>query len=294
MPVTALPVLATVPVAVTAPDPWWTAWVLDLPGVAVVAGALVLYLRGQQQLAAQAQRRPRRTAAFVAGCGVVLIALVTPVAGWSGHLLWVHMVQHLLLVIVAAPLLALGRPIAAVRRALPPAGRSLLARWTRAARRGRRRIGNPHPLVLATAAHVGALWAWHAPAAYDLAVHNAGVHLLEHATFLGTAVWFWSEVIASARRNAQALATLCLGALIVQGGVLGALLTFAGASIYAAYDGAAGFTAVQDQEFAGALMWVPPGLLYAAVAIRQFVAWMGATDAAVRQRERRRRAAPIS
>lgn len=275
-------------------EPWWAAWVLDLPAIAFAAGTSMLYLRGERRRRELGSGRPRHTTAFLAGVAVTLIALVTPVAGWSGELFWVHMVQHLLLVVVAAPLLALGTPVATVRLALPPAGRRALVRMSRSSRRLRRMVGDPHPLVLATIVHIVVMWAWHAPIAYDAAVANDAVHLLEHATFLGSAVWMWSEVVATARRHRrlQALATLCLGATIAQGGVLGALLVFAGQSIYASYTGGGGLTALEDQEFAGALMWVPPSFVYATVAIRRFIAWIDATDTELRARERRDRRPP--
>ncbi|MTV23996.1 cytochrome c oxidase assembly protein [Nitriliruptoraceae bacterium ZYF776] len=272
-------------------DPWWAAWVLDLPALAVAVGWTMLYLRGEKRRRELGSGRPRGTVAYLAGVAVTLLALVSPIAGWSGELLWVHMIQHLLLVVVAAPLLALGAPVATLRLALPPRGRRALARASRASRRARRRIGDPHPIIVATIAHILAMWVWHAPVAYDLAVRYEAVHFLEHVSFFATGVWVWSEIVATARRHQriQAIATLCLGALIAQGGVLGALLVFAGRSIYEVYTGAGGLTALEDQEFAGALMWVPPSFIYATVAIRRFMAWVDATDRELRQRERRAR-----
>lgn len=276
-------------------DPSWSTWTADWPAMAGMAGSLTLYLRGYGRRRAAGTARPRRLALFLAGLAVVLAALVTPIATVSEQLLWVHMIQHLLLMVVAAPLLALGAPIATIRQGLSPGPRRSLARVSRASRRARRRAGGPSPLVVATAVHIAVTWLWHTPALYDLAVRVEAVHALEHAAFLGTAVWVWSEVVATARRGRrlQAYATLCLGALIAQGGVLGALLTFAGRSVYAVYTGAGGFTALEDQEFAGALMWVPPGFVYATVAVRRFTAWIDAAElelSAKEATERRARA----
>ncbi|MFA9432992.1 cytochrome c oxidase assembly protein [Egicoccus sp. AB-alg2] len=276
------------------PDPWYAAWVFDAPALLLLGGTSALYLRGRGRRHARgAPAQPRRTAAFLAGVAAGLLALVTPIAAWSAHLFWVHMVQHLLLLVVAAPLLALGEPVSTIRPVLPPAGRHALARASRWSRRLRRGIGDPHPVLLATVVHILATWIWHAPVLYDAAVSNAGIHLLEHAAFLGTGVWFWSEIVAVARRDrrSRGLAPLCLGALIATGGVLGALLVFADRSLYAVYTGAGGLTALEDQEFAGALMWVPPSFVYAVVAIRLFVAWIDASDTELRARERRERAA---
>lgn len=270
--------------------PWWTSWVVHLPSIALLGGLTALYLRGVTTRARRTGvRRPRRTVAFLVGVLVVLLSEVGPVAVWAEVLLWAHMVQHLMITVVAAPLLAMGAPVSTVRIALPPGPRGALVHLARRSRRWRRAVGDPPALVVATAVHVAMLWAWHVPPFYDATVANAGIHLLEHATFLGSAVWFWSEVWSTARRNrrVQALATLCLATMIVQGGLLGALLTFAGRPLYTVYEGAAGFTALEDQQLAGGLMWVPPGFVFASVATRRFVGWLRAAELDLRRREAR-------
>jgi putative membrane protein len=268
---------------------WWTEVAVDPAAVIGSAGVTAWYLRGAGR---RVRRSPRRTAAFLAGVGVTLVAVAGPIPAWSDQLLWVHMVQHLLLTVVAAPLLALGSPVATMRVGLSPGSRSTLAGWSRRTRRVRRRLGDPPPLVTATVLHVVVTWVWHAPWLYDLAVRNPAVHALEHVAFLGTAVWVWVEVVATARRSrrAQALATLCLAGLIATGGVLGALLTFASRSVYEVYTGAGGLTALEDQQLAGALMWVPPSFVYAIVALRRFTSWLDGAERDLRTREAVRRA----
>lgn len=279
---------------------WWTA---DLPSLALLTGSSALYLRGAARrrdaaatagTAAGRSRASRRTASFLAGVAVAVVSVVGPIPAGSEVLLWVHMVQHLLLTVVAAPLVAYGVPVATIRRGLPPGPRSTLARWSRTTHRWRRRIGDPSPLVLATALHLAMLWLWHTPAVYDAAVLSPPLHLVEHLAFAGSAVWFWAEVRASAWRTprTQALATLCLASMIVSGGLLGALLAFAGRSSYTVYTGAAGLTALEDQQLAGALMWVPPGFVYASVAIRRFVGWIRANEQALQRREAHQIALP--
>lgn len=293
--------------------PWWTLWVLDLPSIVLLCGISALYLRGAALLRATGYRdgspallratghrddgaarrvdaTARRTRLFLAGIAVVALGQLSAIAALSEVLLWPHMVQHLMITVVAAPLLAAGAPLTTIRAALPPGPRRMLVGLSRRTRRWRRAIGDPPPLVLATLTHVALLWLWHVPALYEAAVVHPGVHLLEHASFLGSAVWFWSQVLATAHRHrrAQALATLCLAAVIVQGGLLGALLTFAGRPLYAAvYTGAAGFTALEDQQLAGGLMWVPPGFVYATVAAHRFVGWMHATEQDLQRRQER-------
>jgi putative membrane protein len=295
MTATTLTVLATTDAALlgTATSAWWAAWEADWSAIAALLGIGALYLRGEAQRRRQTDRpRPGRVAAFATGWLVTLLALVSPVAGLSGELLWVHMIQHLLLTVVAAPLLALGAPQSAIRRAVGPGPRHGLSRIVRRVSL-RRHHWAPPTITLAAAAHAAALWAWHAPPLYDLAATNAAIHLLEHAFFLGTAVWFWMAVVAATRRgrHQHAMATLSLGALIAQGGVLGALLTFAPQSVYATYEGARGLTALEDQQLAGGIMWVPPGFVYATVAIALFIRWMGLLEREARHREARQRQA---
>lgn len=257
-------------------DVAWTTWTVDLPAIVGLGGVTTLYLRGYLRRRASGTAQPRRLVAFATGAAIVLAAVVSPIAAAGEHLLWAHMIQHLLLVVVAAPLFAFSAPAVTIRRGLDRGPRHALARAARTTRRIRRRSGNVPPLVLATISYVTVLWAWHVPGIYDLAVDVDAIHALEHVLFLSTAVWFWSEVVATAKRGRrnEALATLCLAALIVQGGVLGALLTFAGRSVYDVYTGGGGLTALEDQQFAGALMWVPPSFVYATVAVRRFIAWI--------------------
>ncbi len=253
-------------------------WVLDPPLLALAVASGLVYVRGHRRRASLGGSRRSAARCFATGWTLTVLSHVTPLALWSETAFAPHMVQHLVLTIVAAPLLAAGAPVSTMRLALPPGTRRSLARATRRTRRWRR-PGAPHPLVLATVAHVATIWAWHLPVAYDAALASAGWHLLEHLAFLGSAVWFWSELRRTAVRDPllQGLATLCLGAMIVQGGVLGALLTFAGRPLYAAY-GAGGPDALADQQLAGGLMWVPPAFVYAPVAIRRFIAWFEALE----------------
>jgi putative membrane protein len=270
---------------------WWTRWEPDLPAIGLLVGLGALYLRGEALWRSETGgRRPRRVAAFSAGWVVALLSVVSPVAALSGDLLWMHMIQHLLMVVVAAPLLALGAPQSAIRRAIGPGARRAVANAVRRTSL-RRRAGAPPTVVTAAVAHIAALWVWHAPVLYDLAATNAFVHLLEHAFFLGTAAWFWTAIVAATRRGRRqhALATLTLGAQIATGGVLGALLTFTPRSVYDAYDGGWGLTALEDQQLAGAIMWVPPSFVYAIVAVALFIRWLDLVEREARRREWRAR-----
>lgn len=261
-----------------------TGWVLDLPTLLFAAGMSALYLRGARLRALRGIPRPRRTLAFLSGLALVVVSHISPLAGWSEVLLWPHMIQHLVIILVAAPLIAIGAPVATIRVALPPQPRHGLAVLARRTRRLRRRLGAPPMVLVATGVHILSLWVWHTPVIYDAAVINPVLHLLEHATFLASAVWFWSEIRATVWRTPrlQALATLGLGLMIVQGGVLGAAITFASRPLYAVYDGYGPFTALEDQQLGGALMWVVPGFVYGSVAVRRFLRWLDHGDATAR------------
>jgi cytochrome c oxidase assembly factor CtaG/cytochrome c2 len=226
---------------------------------------LLLYVRGARRL--HASRRGigagRLLAAGLAGLAVA-VALLPPLDRAAGTLLSAHMAQHVLLTLVAAPLVALARPLAVVLVALPRA-------W-----RPRHVPGARAPLAVAAGAHAVALWAWHLPPLYDVALASAPVHALEHATLTATAAWLWWS--ATRQRPAGALA---LFATALHAGALGALLTLAPRPWFVAHRaGGAGLTALEDQQLAGIVMWVPAGVVLTGFALALLAAWL-------RQAERR-------
>jgi cytochrome c oxidase assembly factor CtaG len=180
------------------------------------------------------------------------------------------MVQHLLLMVVAAPLLVLGEPLTATLWALPADRRRAVGRWWRqagTARAARRAWGGlRQPLVVWLLA-VAALWAWHAPRLYERALRHPGVHVLEHALFFLSSLLFW-WVLAdrrARRRLGFGPAVLYLFAAGLQSTALGALITLARRPWYPShYDTtrAWGLTPLEDQQLAGLIMWVPAGLVY--------------------------------
>jgi cytochrome c oxidase assembly factor CtaG len=121
--------------------------------------------------------------------------------------------------------------------------------------------------MVAWTLHVGALWAWHAPALYERALRSERVHVLEHLCFFWTALLFW-WVLADRRartRLGTGGALLYLFAAALQSTALGAFLTFAQHPWYRAHARSAlawGLTALEDQQLAGLIMWIPSGLVY--------------------------------
>lgn len=242
-----------------------TAAVLLLLAVAYAVGAIRLRRRGRHGAALGR----RHVVAF--GCGLAVAALAQlPALDAAAHGSFApHMVQHELLMVVAAPLLALGRPGVALPHALFMSTRRAFSapplRMTRRALRG------PGGLAAAFALHSVVLWAWHMPAAYDASLHAASLHGLQHVAFFGTGVVFWTAALRMARTAALApLAVLASFAMVLHTGVLGALLTLAPRPLYD-HPGSTFATRLADQQLGGLIMWVPGCTAYMVLGL--VVAW---------------------
>ncbi|MDQ2887135.1 MAG: cytochrome c oxidase assembly protein [Chloroflexota bacterium] len=196
---------------------------------------------------------------------VFLLASSAPVDILSGRLFWVHMVQHLLLLVVMAPLLVAGAPLLPLWLGLPRQLRRLVKVFTRlTARRVLLRVGHwlQQPVIACALLIIGT-WIWHWPPLYDLALTNGAIHdWCEHATFLAVSIIFWAQVIPSypLRPRLGYLGRMgYLGVAIAQNFALAVLLGFAPQSLYAPYahlvQGPGGFTALQDQQIGAGIMW---------------------------------------
>jgi cytochrome c oxidase assembly factor CtaG len=205
-----------------------------------------------------------RVRAFGAGVLALAVALMSPIDAVSGALFSVHMVQHLLLVVVAAPLIVAGEPAYVMLWAFPARRRrSIARRWRQlpALRAAWHVVTYP---VVAWTLHVGMLWLWHAPRLYDAALRTPWLHVVEHTAFLVTALVFW-WVALDRRRLRVGASTFYLFAAALQGTLLGALLTLARHPWYVSHYGttrAWGLSPLEDQQVAGLIMWIPAGLAY--------------------------------
>lgn len=215
--------------------------------------------------------------AFACGCVVIAVALLSPLDDLSERLLSAHMVQHELLMLIAAPLVAMSAPLVAFLWLLPPAGRRRAMTTVRAPA-----IDAAWAAVMAPATvwllHALALWIWHLPALYEAAVESESIHALQHLSFFGTSVMFWWG-IAHGRygRIGYGAAVVYVFATAVHSGVLGALLTFSPGPWYPFYGPttqAAGWSPLEDQQLAGLLMWVPAGGIFIAGGMFFFLAWL--------------------
>lgn len=269
------------------PDNLWRAWSWE-PGVllALVLAAW-LYLRGMRTLWQRAGSgrvvRLWQVASFGGGLAALFIALISPLNTFSGALFSAHMIQHLLLFLAAAPLLALGAPLVPWLWALPRPVRYAVGRgWRQAGAVRALWRGLTHPLVV-WVLHTLALWLWHLPGLYQAALERAVVHELEHATFLGTALLFWWVLFdgGGRRRLSDGAGILYLFTAALQSGALGALLTFARTPLYPIYTSSAAawnLTVLEDQQLAGVIMWVPAGVVYLVAALILLGRWLAAME----------------
>lgn len=220
---------------------------------------------------------PLRQLAFWSGMLVLVLALLSPVDAIADRMFSVHMVQHLLLMIVAPPLLVWGRPMLVWLWAFPLDRRRSIGRWWNGSRRLRTTYEFlMRPLSIWLLASV-ALWLWHIPGMYDWALDNEFVHAVEHACFFLTSLAFWTLVTApyGERQVNHGLALLSLFTFALHSGILGALLTFATSPLYRMHGlPLYSLTPLQDQQLAGLIMWIPASVIYVGAFAWLFVKWL--------------------
>lgn len=205
---------------------------------------------------------------FLAGWLILAGALMSPLHQLGERSFAAHMVEHELLMLAAAPLLVLARPLVPMLWAFPGPARRWLGRAGRSALvlplwKG---VTGPLPATLLQAA---ALWLWHAPALFDRALASSAWHATQHLCFLVAGLIFWTAMLA--RSTPRGVAALCLFATSLVSGALGALMAFALSPWYPRYAALGmapfGLSPVEDQQLAGLLMWVPGGLIHAGAAL---------------------------
>lgn len=258
------------------PHDIWSHWGGTPLEVAVIIIPTIWYAWGVRALWARAGTghgvTTRQAVAFASGTVALLIALLSPLDPAAEALFSAHMVQHMLLIVVAAPLWVIGAPLLPSLWALPVRTRRGLARWWHAHRTLRAIVAGLGMPLSVFIMHTIALWFWHFPGPYQAALRNQPLHALEHAAFFGTALCFWWSVIQPiGRRHVSRLAALVMVAgIMIQGSALGAILLFATHPWYPAHGPGArawGITLLADQQLAGLIMWIPAGIAYIAAAL---------------------------
>src|SRR5215468_8875060 len=245
-------------------------WQPDYETPAILLVTCALYARGWRRLR---RRRPRefgvaRLASFLSGIAAILLAVASPLDSFAGLLLTAHMIQHLLLLMVAPPLLLYGAPYLPILRGLPArvlkhgAGPFLASpglQWF-----GRKLT---HPLVCWLAFTITSL-TWHTPGFYELALRSPFWHGVEHLCFLGAALLFWWPVIQPWPSRAQWSRWTMIPYLFLadfQNTALAAFLIFYDRALYPSYAAAPrllNLSPLDDQAAAGAVMWVPGSVAY--------------------------------
>ncbi|MDB5506798.1 MAG: hypothetical protein JWR75_1436 [Devosia sp.] len=257
-------------------------WTTDLAITAPLGISLVLYAVGVIRLwrAAGVARgaTPIQVALFLAGWLVLAGALLTPLHDWSRRLFTAHMIEHELVMTLAAPLLILSRPLGPMLWAFPTA-------WRRSVAVGVRNLAFllfwdvlTAPLV-ATVLHAIAIWVWHVPSLFGTALQIEWVHWAQHLSFVFTAFLFWWGVLEGVERGrirAGGIGLLFVTALHTA--VLGALIALSPRPVYPYQSTAASswnLTPLMDQQLAGIIMWVPGGMVYAGAALTLAALWIG-------------------
>ena len=253
-----------------------TAWSSD-PSLVYVGLAAVLYVLGSR---GRGRPKPLEAAAFFAGLITIVIALDSPMDEYADDLFWAHMLQHVLLLTIAPPLVLLGRPWPRMWRALPLGPRTKVARavarapWTAPLRA----LARPIPaFVLFNATVV----LWHIPAAYNLTLTNGAAHVVEHIMFFFTALLFWARVIDPGPlrpRLAWPMRIAYVSGAMVVSWVLAIVLVIVQHPIYSYYADLptrpGGLTALEDQQIAAGVMWVLGSLAYTATFLAGFYRWL--------------------
>lgn len=257
-------------------DPFvWTALLLSLG----------LYARGLDRLwdRAGADHGVRRWEVWCFGAGWLALAaaLVSPLHRLGGELFSAHMAQHEVLMLLAAPLLVLGRPLAPFLWALPRRTRVRVGRWVQAPVVTAAWRAATGPFTVAVILGV-ALWIWHLPALYQAALGHEVLHALQHLSFFASAALFWWALVHGRfGRMGYGAAVLAVFATGLHSGVLGALLTFAPRLWYPLYEARTlrhGLSPLEDQQLAGLVMWVPAGVVFILLGLGLFAAWLGEAE----------------
>ena len=253
----------------------WEPWLLACIGLTTIPYLLGMWKMGREQRGRILGRW--RALSFLSGIAVLLLALESPMDAVADDLFSAHMLQHMLLLLVIPPLLVAGRPVITWLWAFDlDARRAVVRGWSRA---GLMAVFSVlmKPLVVWLLLSV-ALCFWHLPGPYGWALRHEWVHDLEHASFLALSLAFWTIVIEpyGQRRALSYGATIVF---VVSSGfvmsLIGAVLTLAPHPIYAVHLDTAryGMTALEDQQLAGIIMWIPSNLVHVGALCGLFLAW---------------------
>jgi len=272
------------PAAAAVPGFW--DWSFDVP-LLLVSATAILYAAGSRRTFTPRRTRGAqrwRAVSLYAALGVLAIALSSPLDRLSEQLFWAHMVQHVLLLMVAAPLLVLARPWTRLWHAFPLGFRRPLAGWLSSGRGAAPLRGAAHVLgspVAGLTLFCAVLLAWHVPSMFDATLHSQALHALEHTLFLLTAVLFFKQVIPSPPLRAELDPPRCVMYTIVAmtaSWALAVVLALAPSPLYPTYAHLGsrpwGISAMADQQIAAGIMWVPGSITFLLVIFAYVHRWL--------------------
>ena len=272
--------------ATAAATPGFWDWSFDPPLVLVIDLAVMYWLGNRRTVTPQRKRGEQRwrSACFYLALVTLAIALASPIERLSEQLFWVHMIQHVLLIVVAAPLIVVAQPWIRLWRSLPLEWRRWLARNLSHGRRTAplralsRALGTPLAGFLCFSV---VLLAWHLPGLFDATLRNGTLHALEHTLFFTTAVMFFKQTLPSPPLRitlapAQRV-VFAIGGMIVSW-VLAVVLALAPHPLYDFYAHQAsrpgGISAMADQQIAAGIMWVPGSITFLIVVFVYVHRWL--------------------
>lgn len=280
---TVFAILAHAGAASVLPKPTWAgilrSWTFEPPVMAVVVAAGALYASGVRRVRRRFPGAPwprARTWWFFLGLAAIVISLESPIDAYSDDFLWVHMIEHILLMSVAAPLLLLGAPVTLALRAASP---SVRRRWLNPILHSRAVRAISHPIV-AWVLFNGAVVGTHFSPWYEAALVNQTLHDLEHLTYMVTALLFWWVAIARDPHPWHMSPPVRMLFVLVAAPVN----TFVALAIYSAnhvlYPHYAevvrhwGPSPLADQHMGGAVMWIVGDLTLLVATVLLAIAWM--------------------
>jgi len=264
--------------------PWWTAWNLAQPLVMTnLSLVAVLYAFGLFRLWSRAgvgkSISKRRAGCFAAGMIFLYLALVSPIDVFSDELSWMHMIQHMILIGVAAPLLVMGSPFLVALQAFPLS-------WRRKGGRVMRQVQSWKPAryllwqpLLMWLLFAFTLWIWHLPRLYEATLYDDLFHDFQHFSFVLVSCLFWRVLLdpVSRLRLGRGLGILYLFLTSLHATLLGVFMTLAPKVWYPFYESRAPrwkLTALEDQQVAGLIMWMPACMIYALVTAVLLGLWL--------------------
>lgn len=268
----------------------WVADPLVASGLVIAAGC---YARGVAAIwrRAGAGRVVHRWQVWALGLAMValFVALASPLDPLADTRFSAHMTQHLLLTMVAGPLLAASAPLLPLLQGLPHRVRRGTALWYGSARRVRGITLHWSWPFAAAGLYTTVVWLWHLPGPYQAALRSDVLHAAEHVTLVGAAVVLWWTVLETGRRSVFGYGTGIAVVFVaaIGHGALGAVLTFAPIVLYPHYIATAaesGLDAVADQHLAGVIMWAPGKLVHGLAVVVLALTWLGTVEARSRDR----------